>query len=183
LDAAIASSKAPFTYVEIGIGYGQTLNSVCDYVSQHGIEFLCHGVDVPAFVGKASVSASYSHPDNVRLHLVGSSAFLTNALVEGIRPDFIFIDGCHGCQCVVDDFLGAERIISPGGVVAFHDTDPGCQDIHHQPHCGTGIRARAAVAKLGLLDGIRTGWKKFDETSGNKGAGGHGCLFVQRTSD
>jgi hypothetical protein len=182
LDLAIKATGSPFEYVEIGIGYGQTINAVCEYLVQHGIEFNCTGVDLDSFAGNASIVSNYAFPNRVTLSLVGAARHLTGMKADGKTTNFVFIDGCHGAQCVMDDFMAAERVIKPGGVIAFHDTDPGCQDIHFQPHCKTGIRAREGVEKLGLLDDSRPGWRKIDETSGLKDQGGHGCLFVQRVN-
>lgn len=188
LDVAIANYRAgilaarPFRYAEIGLGYGGGFNAVSHYLANEaGIAIHRVGVDIPSFAtSSVGTVAAYDRPQGMELRLVGADAFFRAAKAAGELYDFIFIDGCHGAPCVRNDFLGAEAVIVPGGVVAFHDTDPGCQDIHMQPHCGTGIRAREAVQKLGLLDDSRPGWRKIAETSGNKDKGGHGCLFVQR---
>lgn len=177
LDTTLASQQGPFRYVEIGIGYGDCLRAVDDYLTQAGADYTLFGVDIQTCNEAARDEESYPHPERTQIHLSGSDVFL---MTFKEKADFVFIDGCHGCDCVYRDFLGAEKIIRPGGVVAFHDTDPGCQDIHWQPHCETGIRARTAVRKLGLLDDTRPGWKKIGETSGDKSKSGHGCLFVQR---
>lgn len=181
LDTALQAAGSVFRYAEIGIGYGGTLNAVGDYLSETGIAFQLHGCDIPEFSGNAASVANYNHPKNLTLHLVGSERFLSEPQWKANPFHFIFIDGCHGEACARRDFLIAEKIISPGGVIAFHDTDPGCQDIHFQPHCGTGIRVRAALEKLGLLDDSREGWRKLDETSGDKSKGGHGMVFVLRS--
>jgi predicted O-methyltransferase YrrM len=180
LDAALESHSGVFRYVEIGIGYGGGLRAVDEYLSQTGADYDLQGVDIATCNGEAANSAFYPHPERTRISLIGASQFLATYARCDFKADFVFIDGCHGAKCVEADFLGAEKIIRVGGVVAFHDTDPGCQDLHMQPHCGTGIRAREAVQKLGLLDNSRPGWVKLDETTGDKSRGGHGCLFVKR---
>lgn len=176
LDAALATAGEIFYYVEIGIGYGDCLRAVDQYLSQFNRPYELHGVDIVTCHPRAR--EQHAHPERLHLYFNGASEFFRSAV---LNADFIFIDGCHGGPCVEADFLGAEKIIRPGGIVAFHDTDPGCQDIHLQPHCGTGIRARWAVEKLGLLNDTRKGWFKIDETQGNKDKGGHGCLFVKKT--
>ena len=181
LDAALTTNaRAPFIYAEIGIGHGDTIRAVSDYLAQSGIDFEINGVDLPTMQGQPVAPENYQHKDRIKFHLIGADDFFKRWQKAGTTADFIFIDGCHGAPCVKADFLNAEKIIKPGGVVAFHDTDPGCQDIHMQPHCQTGIRAREAVHSLGLLDDTRPGWKKIGETTGNKTLQGHGCLFVQR---
>jgi len=173
LDEALSTANGIFRYVEIGIGYGDCLRAVDQYLNQCGKTFAIYGVDI----SECHPSAIANQSSNVAIHLNGSIAFLRQ-FPE--KADFIFIDGCHGAPCVTADFLAAEGVVRSGSVICFHDTDPGCQDIHPQPHCRTGIRAREAVEKLGLLNDTRKGWFKIGETSGDKGKGGHGCLFVKR---
>lgn len=173
LDEALASANGVFRYVEIGIGYGDCLRAVDEYLSQCGKTYAIYGVDIP----ECNPTALQNHSNNVAIFLDGSIDFLKQFTMPA---DFVFIDGCHGEPCVTADFLAAEHVVRSGSVICFHDTDPGCQDIHLQPHCNTGIRARSAVEKLGLLNDTRKGWFKICETSGNKDKGGHGCLFVKR---
>lgn len=196
LDVAItsrASLLSPFTYVEIGIGHGGALGAVQEFLTSYytGIrtpfDFRIIGVDLPNYTGKAYdlPTAKRLTPSelpkqaqrSIALCFVGADDFLKQCPVT---PDFLFIDGCHGEHCVKSNFQDAEKLIKPGGVVAFHDTDFACQEMHFQPHCGTGIRARKAVCDLGLMDDTRPGWKKLNETFGDKNRSGHGCLFVQR---
>lgn len=183
LDTALeAAGSNPFIYLEIGLGHGATMRAVDAYLTATSRAFTLKGVDLPNCSEQARDEESYPHPDKTEIYLYpeGASQFLRGAEKAHQKANFIFIDGCHGAPCVTADFLGAEKIIEPGGVVAFHDTDQGCQDIHWQDHCQSGIRARSAVQKLGLLDDTRPGWQKIGETTGDKVQGGHGCLFVQR---
>lgn len=99
---------------------------------------------------------------------------------QEITADYVFIDGCHGAPCVTRDFLEAEKIVRPGGIICFHDTSENCQGNHLQPHCGTGIDARAAVSDLGLLDGTNAAWEYLEETPGSVMNGTHGCLWVRK---
>lgn len=160
-----------FRYVEIGIGFGGALESVQEFFRQIRVRLEMHAVDLPGYAGEAL------RLKNIHWHFVGASEFL-RTFKDPV--DFCFIDGCHGKPCVTADFLGIEPLIRPGGIVCFHDTSPECQDRHFQPHCQTGIDARAAVRELGLLDDRRPGWLKFNETSGDQSKGGHGCLFVKK---
>lgn len=182
-----------FDYLEIGIGHGACLRAVSEFLEQFPeLDWRIVGVDLPNYSGPGlnpeSVGQFYCGPASVEeakmrpgrtitLCLTGATEFLKRTTQQF---DFVFIDACHGKACVINDFCGAEALVKPGGVVCFHDTDPACQGEHHQPHCGTGIDARAAVTELGLLDDSRPGWKRLFETSGDKQKGGHGSLFVQR---
>jgi len=167
-----------FEYVEVGIGYCQTLSAVGEYLAavNRGI-FHLHAVDVPWYC-TAPIPGHRLCPivDQVTFHLTGSRRFFQDTR---LRASFIFIDGCHGEKCVAEDFIGASRILRPGGVIAFHDTCEKSQGQDFQPHCKTGISVREAVRKLGLLDGSRAGWKKLEETQGGP-PDGRGMLFVQK---
>lgn len=184
--------RSSFDYLEIGLGHGVTLRSVSEFVEQFDTDWRLVGVDVVGYRGNAinpqemgrHFGGVYQPQEldrqqarSIAVCLTGSEFFLSNC---PRRFDFVFIDGCHGAPCVKRDFLLSEPLVNEGGIVCFHDTDTNCQDIHHQPHCGTGIRARQAVQELGLLDDKRHGWRKVAETGGNIGRGVHGCLFVQK---
>ncbi len=168
------------TYYEIGIGNADTMLAVHSWLTQRSTPHTIVGVDLPGYHGGAlnynfneQPSASFG---SISLALVGSEAFLSNV---SQKADFIFIDACHGSPCATRDFLLAEKKIKPGGIIAFHDTDPNCQGHHFQDHCQMGIDVRKAVQELGLLDDTRPGWRKVGETAG-KFPEYHGCLFVQR---
>lgn len=159
----------PFFYYEIGIGHGDTLLAVNEYLAD--VPRFMVGVDVPAWLPKKEM------PGTINLMTIGSEKFLSAK--DTPKADFIFIDGCHGAPCVKRDFLLAEQKIKPGGIIAFHDTDPNCQGRHFQDHCGTGIDVRQALQDLGLMDDTRPGWRKVEETMGDVYRAGHGMVFVQ----
>lgn len=180
LDLAIASHQSArvfpdFTYCEIGFAAGDTVAAVDQYLRQWKIDFQIIGVDLAANI----------HGDTIRrFQQMGADAYLWGAAnffkdFVGALFDFIFIDACHGKDCVKRDFLGAEKMVKAGGVIAFHDTDPQAQGHHAQPHCNQPIGVRAAMADLGLLSGVREGWTIIDETLGELRTVG-GCIFLQR---
>jgi O-methyltransferase len=46
-------------------------------------------------------------------------------VMQGMDPeqfDLIFVDGNHGWDNILPEFKEAERIIKPGGIMAYHDT-------------------------------------------------------------
>jgi hypothetical protein len=159
------SYQEPFVYFEIGIASGETLFAVDDHLKDK--ERTLIGVDVPASttIGR----------ENVTVLRIGSETFFDQIKQ---KANFIFIDACHGYDCVKRDFLGAEQHIKPGGIICFHDADEACQGIHPQ-HCGKGIQVREVLTDLGLLDNKREGWQLLKETTGDKNRGGHGCAFFQ----
>ena len=178
LDLAIDSvPDRPFAYCEIGLGHGDGMRAAQEYLAQSGTNLGFIGVDIATCDQAARMPSSYPFPDLTQIHLCGASKFFEDA---GMDLGFVFIDGCHGSPCVKSDFLGAEKIVVPGGVVVFHDSDPGCQGLHFQPHCEMGIEVRRELLHLGLVDGSRAGWNLIAETTGDKSKGGHGMSIFQR---
>ncbi|NRA99732.1 MAG: DUF563 domain-containing protein [Rhodobacteraceae bacterium] len=55
-----------------------------------------------------------------------SDAFFASGFVQqrGIRFGFAFLDGLHLYEATLADFLNAERVMAPGGIIAIHDCCP-----------------------------------------------------------
>lgn len=51
-----------------------------------------------------------------------SELILPRLAGDGLRRDFVFIDGSHLFDSVVVDFFYADRLLPVGGVIALHDT-------------------------------------------------------------
>ena len=51
-----------------------------------------------------------------------SELALPRLISEGIRPDFVYIDGHHGFDHAFVDFFFADRMIPVGGTIAFDDS-------------------------------------------------------------
>ena len=58
---------------------------------------------------------------NVQLEMVDALEFL--ARLGNNKVDFIFFDDYHGFNHVEDECREVRRILRPGGIAAFHDTD------------------------------------------------------------
>jgi predicted O-methyltransferase YrrM len=50
-----------------------------------------------------------------------SEDYLNAASSRGEGFDFIFVDGAHGTGQVVTDAFYCDRVLNPGGIIAFHD--------------------------------------------------------------
>lgn len=180
-------------YVEIGVAAGETHLPICrwlrDPYREAGGAWETLGLDVP---GGWSLDLATLLRAEFRISVINQApdALLVNRhrIVLATAPEvfvrhqwagrigFALVDGCHGASCVRADFLAIEPYVIRGGIVAFHDATAGCQGLHPQPHCGTGIAVRQALQELGLLGlEYRPGWRFREEV-----AAPHGCVFVER---
>jgi hypothetical protein len=160
-----------FTYFEVGVARGETIHAV--YTHLMGKEKFLIGIDLPG----CKASELFKGNSDILIHTCGADVFFNNCTH---KANFIFIDACHGYECVTRNFNDAEKHIKDGGIICFHDSDEDCQGTHWPQHCGGGINVREALIDLGLLDKSRPGWRLINETTGDKDRGGHGCVFVQK---
>jgi predicted O-methyltransferase YrrM len=61
--------------------------------------------------------------ERVRLVELPSHQALPMLEAEGVRADFIFIDGSHLFDYALGDFLCSDRLLKTGGLIAFDDSD------------------------------------------------------------
>ena len=104
----------PTWYLEVGTFTGRSLTKVdCNFVA----------VD-PAFRLKAPLA----HPNAGQMHLFQATSddFFASGFAErnDIRFDFAFLDGLHHFEVLLRDFMNAEALMAPGGVIALHDCCP-----------------------------------------------------------
>jgi hypothetical protein len=174
------------TYVEIGLAEGATFNAMGEVFLRIGVkpeELKCVGIDIEdgwSLNEKALDGNAGSLPCETELSLEGSVEFLKkwDKTVRG-PIHFIFIDGCHEKECAKMDFLLAEPLIAPGGIVAFHDSEEAVQGIDNQRHNGQPVGVRDAIKELDLMDVDaftkkckRDGWVKLadvDAIPNNRG--------------
>jgi len=200
LASAVSSRTGPqpFRYVEIGVAKGGTLAAMCEAMDAYpDLHWTAMGLDIPAkdrtgyFREKATkqtvgawLSGIYPDLESIKpLERRGWAAIVLRPSFEvlpTLEPplDFLFIDGCHGYNCVRRDFELAEPLLRVGSVVAFHDTNPRAQGWHQQAHCQTGIEVRRFLMDVGLLDNSRPGFVKTHETGERARMGG--AVVVQK---
>ena len=188
-----------FVYVEIGIYNGDTIKLVAEHLSKSRPAFIAFAVEAPFWVEQNSRVASQRmgewwdgralsdpliegdidrlKPNKIHVLPIGSGAFLKDS---GVRPDAVFIDGCHSAKCTMMDFVLCELVMSAGGVVMLHDIDPGYQGLDDQYHCKSKIQVLAACEKLKLLPVLqRPGWKTIGQSK--EGFETHSLLVLQKT--
>jgi predicted O-methyltransferase YrrM len=110
--------------VEIGVMHGATTRLLCDVKAPDGVVY---GID-PFQAGRLGISferliaireVRRSGKPGVRF----LRALSTDAAVGWTTPiDFLFIDGDHSWQGISDDWRLWAPWISPGGIVALHDS-------------------------------------------------------------
>lgn len=181
-----------FRYLEHGIAQGKTLSSVA-----HAIPISeCHGVDL---LGGEYFNANQFLIDNKDLEvsiLTGERTWSKEAqsmvriflcgdgeeYIPGVLFDFVLIDGCHGANCVVNDFNRYSYIVRMGGVIAFHDAYAEDQGQGWQRHCNEPINVLAGLDRLGLIMNKLSGWKMIGQVGGDKSREGNGFMFFRRES-
>lgn len=171
-----------FHYVEIGVAEARTLSAVATFISERTPNWRATGVDIKDgwSLNREEVEKNIApFGDKVFMSYDGAQTFLRQDYPD---IDFLLIDGCHGEPCTRADFEAAESHIKRGGFVCFHDSAPLDQGLMHeiQPHCNAPIGVRAAIEKLGLINGDREGWMLIDDVHSVNPMTERGCLIVQK---
>jgi hypothetical protein len=105
----------PAVYVEVGIESGLALQLAQPPTLAFGID------PVP------QAPASTDWAARTRIFTATSDAFFADPEMRAALTgpvDFAFIDGDHRFEQVLRDFISLEALMSPGGIVALHDTWP-----------------------------------------------------------
>jgi hypothetical protein len=190
IHAVLDATDGPVRYVEIGVAAGATFAQVCQRLQSSGRAWDGIGLELPDGVEGFLLPSAWCFDEGAwNEHTAPFARYVR--LERAISQDWLdryeepitlaLIDGCHEQACIAGDFLGLEPRIVMGGAVIFHDTAEWSQDIDPQSHRGEPIRARAALDELGLLAGMRPGWRFLAEAPGWQAAGGRGCMAFQRT--
>jgi cephalosporin hydroxylase len=125
--------KEPRTYVEIGTERGAT-----NLVVANGVPSIELAVGVDLYVLNRTRLDRLSSPGARFVAVDGdSSARSTVARVEeilnGRTIDLLFIDGDHTFGGVLKDFRAYRPLVTPGGMIAFHDIVP--DQMLREPSC------------------------------------------------
>jgi cephalosporin hydroxylase len=128
----------PHYYLEIGCGWGGTL---AIFTEQMGPKSLSIGVDYMHYKTQWDpILELYNKDDSTKIvHLITGSSILESTITEVRQAimtdttqkdlkviDFLFIDGNHFSPYPLRDFEIYSPFVRSGGIVAFHDYDPGC---------------------------------------------------------
>jgi len=185
------------TYVEIGVGHGETLVGVAQLLSEINEDWRAIGVELPnGYSFDKAITKQNAVDRRIQLDFMNgvpqgnivapwnqitvvlefSQVVIGSHWIEPIH--LLLIDGCHGKECATLDFLCAEPFVPQGGIVMFHDF--GREQIgQSQPHCGS-LDVRGACDDLGLTRDERHGWKYLCELVGDKTREGANMGVFQR---
>lgn len=172
IDGVERCNNEAFTYLEIGLAYGETFRAVHAILTEVSKPFVMLGIE----------------PENFgAIDLLSQMPYVTifkstreAAMLQWQLPlDFAFIDGCHSCTCAKGDFISVEPWIKRQGIVVFHDIQPEAYG-QIQPHCQAPCNVRGALVELGLLDRQRPGWNRLQDWKGDRTRQGADCGVFQR---
>lgn len=117
----------PAATLEIGMAYGVSTLFICDALSTLGHP--AHHIAIDPFqstqwkgIGVRNVAdAGYARLFELREER--SELALPRLLERGTTIDFAFVDGWHTFDQVMVEFFYLDRMLRPGGVIAFDDAD------------------------------------------------------------
>lgn len=112
------------TTLETGVAFGASALAICYAKSKDGTN-LHFGVDPnqSGFYGGAALALLEEERliDKFELLEGPSHMMLPRLIKDNIKIDFAFIDGWHTFDYTLVDFFLIDKLLKPGGFVAFHD--------------------------------------------------------------
>jgi len=124
----VLSRLQPTTSLETGVAFGISTLTICAAMAaapgdasgrRH------YGIDpnqTSQFGGAGLAAVQRAGLEHLFRLLEGPSHLeLPRLLAEGVTLDFALIDGHHGFDYALLDFFFVDKMLRPGGIVAFHD--------------------------------------------------------------
>jgi predicted O-methyltransferase YrrM len=124
----LAEVLNPSSYAELGIYEGETFNliqansKIAVDINPKSLQFVRDAQGVTKICGDSTVLKEYLKVNNTFL-------------------DLLFIDADHRKESVIEDFSNIESHMSENGVLLFHDTYPGTEEMSSPNYCGDGFLA------------------------------------------
>jgi predicted O-methyltransferase YrrM len=117
--------RRPQLVVEIGMAYGVSTLTILDALRANKYGRLISidpYIDWPTARLVALHQVKRAAVDDLHEHMSECShTALPKLLIQGHQPDFIYIDGWHNFDYVFTDCFFADKLLTPGGAVAFND--------------------------------------------------------------
>lgn len=119
----------PVVSLEVGLAFGISALFICDALPEHARQHIV--IDPHQFkgpwgswegIGMANLQRA-GHAHRIRLIEEPSYRALCELERMGQKIDFAFIDGHHAFDFAMVDFFLIDRMLTPGGIVAFDDAD------------------------------------------------------------
>ena len=117
------------TTLEVGMAYGVSTLYICDALATLKPKHPARHIVLDPFqstqwrgIGLANVHQA-GYGTMVELHEERSEFALPRLVQEGVRLDFAFVDGWHTFDHVLVELFYLDRMLRPGGVIAFDDAD------------------------------------------------------------
>ena len=126
---ALAGARFTGAHLELGTAAGGTLKELMGLYPDAATRPPFHVIDPMTYFPdqmskvRQNLTGAGIDPDSVRFHIGTVADFLPVARAEGLRFDFVFIDGDHRHRPVLADLALAE-FVTPGGLIALHDNCP-----------------------------------------------------------
>ena len=130
----LAEVLNPVSYAELGIYEGETFNLVqADYkiavdIDPKSLKFIRDAKGITKICGDSAALKQYLEENNTFL-------------------DLLFIDADHRKESVIKDFSNVEPHMTESGVLLFHDTYPGTEEMSSPNYCGDGFLAIPELRK------------------------------------
>lgn len=130
LAALLGRSAYREAHLEIGTAAGGTLKELIGVYPDEAARPAFHVIDPMTYFPdqlakiRQNLSSAGIDPDSVTFHIGTTQQHLAPLRSDGVRFDFIFIDGDHRAYPVLIDLQFAD-LLNAGGAIALHDDKPG----------------------------------------------------------
>ena len=116
----VTAERQPGTCVEIGMAFGFSTLSILSGTA--GLLISIDPRQSGEYRGEGAKAVALAGYDR-RHRLIEQPSYigLPQLLIEGTRAQFAYIDGMHTFDHVLLDFFYVDKMLDPGGVVAFND--------------------------------------------------------------
>jgi predicted O-methyltransferase YrrM len=122
----IVKDTESLSTLETGVGFGASAVAICHAKKEFDLTKAVHyGIDPnqrTEYAEAAIVSLEKEKLEDQFRLLEGPSHLMIPKLIEnGVVLDFAFVDGWHTFDYTLLDFFLIDKLLRPGGMIAFHD--------------------------------------------------------------
>lgn len=132
IDDIIKKNGVPNTIVEVGVYEGHTTFTMSDAYTQYNPNLKIYAIDPhvgsveiqedPEYInGNFMYNMSVCKQQNVEFIRKHSEDALIDLINQGVRPEFIYIDGDHHAHTVLTDLTLCFKMLIKGGIILCDD--------------------------------------------------------------